>query len=68
MTETDEVRLGESWSRGPVVLSWQDTQQGALNARDGLNLVLHEFAHQIDDLSGHTDGAPLMAKGPRFDP
>lgn len=67
VTEEDEVRLGESWSRGPVVLSWQDTQQGALNAQDGLNLVLHEFAHQMDDLSGHTDGAPLMAKGQSFD-
>ena len=26
-------------------------------------VVLHEFAHQIDDLSGHTDGVPVLAKG-----
>jgi len=63
VTEEEVVRLGESWSRGPVILSWRDTQRGAENDADGLNVVLHEFAHQIDDLSGHTDGAPPMAPG-----
>ncbi|WP_299652232.1 zinc-dependent peptidase [uncultured Tateyamaria sp.] len=66
VTEQDVVRLGESWSRGPVVLSWQDAQQGGLNDNDGLNVVLHEFAHQLDDLSGQTDGAPPMAAGQSF--
>jgi len=63
INETQPVRTGESWSRGPIILSWADTQHGAMNAEDGHNVALHEFAHQIDDLSGHTDGAPLMAKG-----
>lgn len=63
VTEEETVRLGESWSRGPVILSWQDSEQGALNHQDGHNVVLHEFAHQLDDLSGYTDGAPVMAKG-----
>ena len=66
VTERDEIRLGESWSRGPVILSWAHSTQGAANAGDGHNVVLHEFAHQIDDLSGHTDGAPLMNKGQSF--
>lgn len=66
VTEEEIVRLGESWSRGPVVLSWRDVQQGGLNDRDGLNVVLHEFAHQLDDLSGQTDGAPPMADGQSF--
>ena len=61
--EAQTVRTGESWSRGPVILSWADTEAGALNATDGHNVALHEFAHQIDDLSGHTDGAPLMSEG-----
>ncbi|MEO0765367.1 MAG: M90 family metallopeptidase [Pseudomonadota bacterium] len=66
VTEKEVVRLGESWSRGPVVLSWKDAQQGGLNDADGHNVVLHEFAHQLDDLSGQTDGAPPMADGQSF--
>lgn len=65
VTETEEVRAGESWTRGPVILSWQDTQRGAAR-EDGYNIVLHEFAHQLDDLSGQTDGAPPMAPGQSF--
>ncbi|MEM7752398.1 MAG: M90 family metallopeptidase [Pseudomonadota bacterium] len=64
--ERDEIRSGESWVRGPIVLSWPHSEQGARNDRDGHNVVLHEFAHQIDQLSGHTDGAPLMNKGQSF--
>ena len=60
VTETEVVRTGESWSRGPVILSWAHSEQGARNAVDGHNVVLHEFAHQLDDLSGHTDGAPAL--------
>lgn len=66
VTEGESVRLGESWSRGPVILSWAHTEQGAINDKDGHNVVLHEFAHQIDDLSGHTDGAPILNKGQSF--
>jgi len=66
VTERETVRTGESWARGPVVLSWTHTEQGALDDKDGHNVVLHEFAHQIDDLSGHTDGAPILNKGQSF--
>ncbi len=61
--EAQTVRTGESWSRGPVILSWTDTEQGAFNTTDGHNVAIHEFAHQLDDLSGRTDGAPLMSEG-----
>ena len=67
VTEGDAVRLGESWTRGPVILSWPHSEQGARNDEDGHNVVLHEFAHQLDTLSGHADGAPLMNKGQSFD-
>lgn len=66
VTERETVRAGESWTRGPVILSWAHTEQGAANDRDGHNVVLHEFAHQLDDLSGQTDGAPVMADGQDF--
>lgn len=61
--EHETVRTGESWARGPVILSWAHSARGALDDEDGHNVVLHEFAHQIDDLSGHTDGAPVMRRG-----
>ncbi|WP_120499594.1 zinc-dependent peptidase [Roseovarius sp. EL26] len=66
VTEKEIVRSGESWTRGPVVLSWAHSKQGAMNDRDGHNVVLHEFAHQIDDLSGHTNGVPILSKGQSF--
>ena len=62
MTERETVRTGESWARGPVILSWAHARQGAANDHDGHNVVFHEFAHQIDDLSGHTDGVPNLGK------
>jgi Mlc titration factor MtfA (ptsG expression regulator) len=65
-TNREVVRLGESWSRGPVILSWAHAAQGAANEADGHNVVLHEFAHQLDDLSGQTNGVPLLGRGQRF--
>ncbi len=67
VTEREEIRSGETWVRGPIVLSWPHSDHGAANAADGHNVVLHEFAHQIDQLSGAADGAPLMNKGQSFD-
>ena len=53
-------RAGESWHRGPVVLSWSSVLQGAINAGDGYNVVLHEFAHKLDEESGRTNGQPIL--------
>ncbi len=52
--------LGESWSNGKVILSWQDVLKGSKNYGDGSNVALHEFAHQLDHESGATNGAPLL--------
>ena len=62
VTEGEVVRIGESWSRGPVILSWPHAEEGAQIDDDGHNVVLHEFAHQLDDLTGYTDGAPVLAQ------
>ncbi|WP_283425083.1 zinc-dependent peptidase [Shimia sagamensis] len=64
--EREIVRTGESWSRGPVILSWSHSQQGAANDTDGHNVVFHEFAHQIDDLSGRTDGVPNLGPNQKY--
>ena len=53
-------RAGESWHRGPVVLSWSSVLQGALNAGDGYNVVLHEFAHKLDEENNGTNGQPIL--------
>jgi Mlc titration factor MtfA (ptsG expression regulator) len=52
--------LGESWDDGRVVLSWDDVQHGAVDWTDGHNIVLHEFAHQLDSESGRANGAPYL--------
>jgi Mlc titration factor MtfA (ptsG expression regulator) len=56
--EGAEVRLGESWTQGQVVLSWDDALHGAHVADDGYNVVIHEFAHQLDQENGAARGAP----------
>jgi len=62
------TRLGESWYRGPVVLSWDDSRKGGRDFRDGHNVVLHEFAHQLDSESGDTDGAPMLPERGMYAP
>lgn len=60
MIEGKSVRLGESWQNGPVVLAWDSITGGARNIQDGRNVVLHEFAHQLDQEDGTADGAPIL--------
>ena len=66
VSEKEIIRTGESWDRGPVILSWRHSELGAQNDHDGHNVVLHEFAHQIDDLSGGTNGVPILSDGQSF--
>jgi Mlc titration factor MtfA (ptsG expression regulator) len=46
-----------------LVLAWDDVRAGAADPGDGRNLVLHEFAHQLDFEDGSTDGVPLLESG-----
>ncbi len=57
-----QVLAGESWSSGQVILSWHDTLQGAAVPDDGNNVVIHEFAHQLDQEKGAANGAPILAR------
>ncbi len=52
--------LGEAWYDGPVILAWDAVLAGALDPKDGRNVVLHEFAHQLDYLDGVADGTPPL--------
>lgn len=58
----DHGMLGESWSNGRVILSWDDVENGVGDFTDGHNVVLHEFAHQLDAESGSTNGAPPLRR------
>jgi len=54
---------GEASAHGPVVLSWHDARPGASLPREGRNVVLHEFAHKLDFLTGVSNGCPPLHKG-----
>ena len=55
-------RLGETGRRmGSLVLSWGAVKHGAADPSDGKNVVLHEFAHQLDYENQAADGVPGLA-------
>ena len=54
---------GESWQRGPVVLSWDNAAADLAGHRPGHNVVLHEFAHKLDSLDGSANGIPPLHPG-----
>lgn len=64
--EGEHIHLGESWSSGVVVLSWDDVRAGVSDIRDGQNLVLHEFAHQLDREDGEINGTPLLEQRSQY--
>jgi Mlc titration factor MtfA (ptsG expression regulator) len=61
-----DVRLGESWHHGSVVLSWDDVRRDAADIHDGHNVVFHEFAHQLDSSSGKGDSSAVLQRPSAF--
>lgn len=57
--EFDDEVMGEAWYGGPVLISWFDHPQDA----DGINVVIHEFAHKLDMKTGDADGLPPLHAG-----
>jgi len=55
----DESRVGESWQAGALVLSWEDVLADLEDETQ--NVVLHEFAHQLDAEDGTLNGTPILA-------
>jgi len=66
VVQEDQTRLGESWQRGLVVLAWDHVLSGAAQPCDGQNVVLHEFAHQLDSEDGVMNGTPDLGARARF--
>ena len=57
--EYDDEVMGEAWYGGPVLISWFEHVEDA----DGINVVIHEFAHKLDMNSGDADGVPPLHAG-----
>ncbi len=66
MKEETITRLGESWTKGSVVLSWKHSKKGGNNFSDGHNVVIHEFSHQLDQADGVADGTPILDKSSAY--
>ncbi len=73
LAEENRHLHGEVWQEGAMprsgetgrllntmVLAWDAVQYGAADASDGKNVVLHEFAHQLDFENHATDGTPAL--------
>lgn len=66
VSESADLRLGEAWYRGPVILSWSTVLANSRNPHDGQNVVLHEFAHVLDMQDQVFDGTPNLQSAEQF--
>jgi Mlc titration factor MtfA (ptsG expression regulator) len=66
VTEERQDLLGESWGDGRVILSWDHVRRAGMDEPPSHNVVLHEFAHQLDSESGTTNGAPYLGSAERY--
>ena len=62
--EGEEEFSGHTQERlGAVLVNWRDVRADRRDPDDGVNLVLHEFAHLLDFEDGDGDGAPALDGG-----
>lgn len=54
-------KLGESWVKGPIVLSWESVEHD-FKYGGGHNIIYHEFTHQLDAMDSGMDGTPILKK------
>ena len=59
----EQALIGESWSRGPLIVSWDDVERDMQGKQSGRNVVIHEIAHKLDVLNGAADGYPPLHRG-----
>lgn len=64
--EGSEALAGEAWDQGPVILSWGDIAADGPDAPVDGAVIVHEFAHKLDMLSGGPNGRPPLH--PDMDP
>lgn len=66
VAEERHILLGESWEQGKVILSWADIEQNLAQVDSHHNLVIHEYAHQVDGFDGVMNGTPPLAGRAEF--
>lgn len=65
--EKTQILSGESWGKhGLIVLAWQEVKNDSKNHFHGHNVVLHEFAHQLDQEDGSMNGVPKLDSNPEY--
>jgi hypothetical protein len=64
--EWSEVDIGQSWDKGPVVLSWKDVEASGL--ADGFNEVIYEAVHRLDLFDGAVNGRPTFQESAIYSP
>jgi hypothetical protein len=57
---SDRVFAGQAVNRGPVLLAWNEVLPEGRDPDVGYNVVVHEFAHQLDYLDGASGGVPAL--------
>ncbi|MES2934016.1 MAG: M90 family metallopeptidase [Pseudomonadota bacterium] len=67
VTHANQTLSGESWSDGRVILAWDHVNKNIDDHVPGHNVVLHEFAHQLDSESGQPNGAPPMMTSAQYE-
>jgi hypothetical protein len=66
VTHQNQTLSGESWSDGRVILAWDHILNDIDRHGSGHDVVIHEFAHQLDSASGRTNGAPALPSKARY--
>jgi MtfA peptidase len=62
VVESEQTRAGESWRTGTIVIAWDHVLHRPTAPGRGRNVVLHEFAHQLDQEKGAPNGVPVSLK------
>ena len=57
---SDGTLAGQAWYRGPVIVGWKLAAEEGSDPSAGFNVVIHEFAHQLDFLDGIVNGTPPL--------
>jgi len=66
VSNADMAVLGLAEHTGTVMVAWDSVLSDARRPGNGHNVVIHEFAHQLDMLDGTTDGTPPLATTEQF--
>lgn len=57
---SDTISAGQAVSQGTVLLAWDDVLREGRDPACGYNVVIHEFAHQLDFSEEVSRGTPVL--------